>query len=344
MLMSATPSLDALENPAEFRARHIGPSADEELQMLSVIGAASRRALIEAVVPRSIARARPMALPAPISEAQALAELRAVAAQNRVLKSFIGQGYHGTLTPGVIGRNILENPAWYTAYTPYQAEISQGRMEALVNFQTMVCDLTGMAIANASMLDEATAAAEAMTLAKRSVKSKSDTIVVAGDCHPQTIEVMRTRAAPLGLAVVLANSAEEWDRLIAGGDYFAVLLQMPTTDGSIHDVREDAARIHAHHAAFIIAADLLALTLIVPPGELWAPRSASACRWAPAARMQPTWPAATSTSAVCPAGWSASASMPTATPPTAWPCRRVNNTSDARRPRATSAPPRCCWP
>ncbi len=270
MLMSAIPSLDALENPAEFRARHIGPSADEEVQMLSVIGAASRRALIEAVVPRSIARARPMALPAPVSEAQALAELRAVAAKNRVLKSFIGQGYHGTLTPGVIARNILENPAWYTAYTPYQAEISQGRMEALVNFQTMVCDLTGMAIANASMLDEATAAAEAMTLAKRSVKSKSDTIVVAGDCHPQTIEVMRTRATPLGLAVVLANSAEEWDRLIAGGDYFAVLLQMPTTDGSVHDVREDAARIHAHQAAFIIAADLLALTLIVPPGELGA--------------------------------------------------------------------------
>jgi len=270
MLMSATPSLAALENPAEFRARHIGPNADEEQLMLSVIGAASRRALIEAVVPRTIARARPMALPAPVTEAEALAELRAVAAQNRVLKSFIGQGYHGTLTPGVIGRNILENPAWYTAYTPYQAEISQGRMEALVNFQTMVCDLTGMAMANASMLDEATAAAEAMTLAKRSVKSQSDTIVVAGDCHPQTIEVIRTRAAPLGLTVVLANSAEEWDSLIAGGDYFAVLLQMPTTDGSIHDVREDAARIHAHHAAFIIAADLLALTLIVPPGELGA--------------------------------------------------------------------------
>ena len=270
MLMPATQPLDALENDSEFQARHIGHDAAEEQQMLSVIGAASRRALIEAVVPRAIARARPMALPAPISEAQALAELRAVAAKNQVLKSFIGQGYHGTLTPGVIARNILENPAWYTAYTPYQAEISQGRMEALVNFQTMVCDLTGMAIANASMLDEATAAAEAMTLAKRSVKSKSDTIVVAGDCHPQTIEVMRTRAAPLGLTLVLANSAEEWDALIAGGDYFAVLLQMPTTDGSIHDVREDAARIHAHQAAFIIAADLLALTLIVPPGELGA--------------------------------------------------------------------------
>ncbi len=238
--------------------------------MLSVIGAASRRALIETIVPRSIARTKPMALPAPLSEAQALAEMKALASKNVVLKSFIGQGYHATHTPGVILRNILENPAWYTAYTPYQAEISQGRMEALINFQTMVCDLTGLAIANASMLDEATAAAEAMTLARRSVKNRSNTFVVAGDCHPQTIEVIRTRAAPLGLTVQLADSAAEWDRLLDGGDYFAVLVQMPTTDGSIHDVREDAARIHAHQAAFIVAADLLALTLIRPPGELGA--------------------------------------------------------------------------
>ena len=238
--------------------------------MLSVFGAASRRALIDAVVPRAIARRQPMAIPAPLTEAQALAELKAMAVKNRLLKSFIGQGYHGTHTPGVVLRNILENPAWYTAYTPYQAEISQGRMEALVNFQTMVCDLTGMAIANASMLDEATAAAEAMTLARRSVKNRSDTFVVAGDCHPQTIEVIRTRAAPLGLKVQLANSADEWDRLLDGGDYFAVLAQLPTTDGSIHDLRADAARIHAHQAAFIVAADLLALTLVKPPGELGA--------------------------------------------------------------------------
>jgi glycine dehydrogenase len=176
-----------------------------------------------------------MSLPAPASEAQALAELKALAAKNRVLKSFIGQGYHGTHTPGVILRNILENPAWYTAYTPYQAEISQGRMEALVNFQTMVCDLTGMAIANASMLDEATAAAEAMTLAKRSVKSRSNTIIVAGDCHPQTIEVIQTRAAPLGLEVKLAFGAE-W-QLMQDHDYFAVLVQYPATDGRIHDLR-----------------------------------------------------------------------------------------------------------
>ncbi|MEO5733169.1 MAG: glycine dehydrogenase (aminomethyl-transferring), partial [Rubrivivax sp.] len=271
MLMSALKPLAELENGAEFTARHIGPWADDEQRMLKAIGGDasgfSRRALIEAIVPRAIARTKPMALPAPLTEAQALAELKALASQNRVLKSFIGQGYHGTHTPGVILRNILENPAWYTAYTPYQAEISQGRMEALVNFQTMVCDLTGMAIANASMLDEATAAAEAMTLAKRSVKSKSNTIVLCGDAHPQTIEVMQTRATPLGLKVVLANSADEWDTLLDGGDYFAALAQVPSTNGSIHDFRNDAKRIHAAQAAFIVAADLLALTLVVPPGE-----------------------------------------------------------------------------
>ena len=162
-------SWSALENPQEFVARHIGLSPQDEAHMLSTIGEASRESLIAGIVPANIRRSAPMDLPPAIGEAAALAEMRAMAAHNRVLKSFIGQGYYGTHTPGVILRNILENPAWYTAYTPYQAEISQGRMEALVNFQTMVCDLTAMPIANASMLDEATAAAEAMTLAKRSV-------------------------------------------------------------------------------------------------------------------------------------------------------------------------------
>ncbi|HEY6135718.1 MAG TPA: aminomethyl-transferring glycine dehydrogenase [Rubrivivax sp.] len=267
MLMSALKPLGELENPAEFTSRHIGPSAEDEALMLSVIGAASRRALIEAIVPRSIARAHPMALLPAVSEAQALAEMKALAARNRVLKSFIGQGYHGTLTPGVILRNILENPAWYTAYTPYQAEISQGRMEALVNFQTMVCDLTGMAIANASMLDEATAAAEAMTLARRSVKAKGSAIVVAGDCHAQTIEVVRTRAEPLGYTVKIANSGPEWDQLLAQDDYFAVLIGYPTTSGSIHDLRADTVTVHNKQAAFIVCTDLLALTLLAPPGE-----------------------------------------------------------------------------
>ncbi|MDH4417977.1 MAG: aminomethyl-transferring glycine dehydrogenase [Acidovorax sp.] len=258
--------LSALDIAAEFLPRHIGIDAADEAHMLSVIGEASRRALIDSIVPRSIARSSAMDLPAATTEAAALAELKTIAGKNQLLKSFIGQGYYGTHTPGVILRNILENPAWYTAYTPYQAEISQGRMEALVNFQTMVCDLTGMPIANASMLDEATAAAEAMTLAKRSVKSKSNVFVVAGDAHPQTIEVIQTRALPLGIEVKLANSADEWNTLLAG-DYFAVLAQYPSTSGRIDDLRADVEAAHAKQAAFIVAADLLALTLITPPGE-----------------------------------------------------------------------------
>ncbi len=263
MLMTARPSLDALENPSEFSPRHIGPSEADQAHMLRVIGAASRDALIQAVVPRSIVRADAMRLPPAVGEAQALQELKALAAHNRVMKSFIGQGYHGTHTPGVILRNVLENPAWYTAYTPYQAEISQGRLEALVNFQTMVTDLTGMAIANASMLDEATAAAEAMTLAKRSVKSKSMRFIVADDCHPQTIEVIRTRARPLNIDV----SVGDVFALLQVGDCFAVLTQYPSTTGAIHDLRDAVERVHAQGAAFIVATDLLALTLLSPPGE-----------------------------------------------------------------------------
>ncbi|MEY4344183.1 MAG: hypothetical protein RL032_15 [Pseudomonadota bacterium] len=260
------PTLSQLENASEFHARHIGTTAADEALMLQAIGEKSRADLIASIVPASIARKSKMDIPAAITEAAALAELKALADKNKVFKSFIGQGYYGTHTPGVILRNILENPAWYTAYTPYQAEISQGRMEALVNFQTMVCDLTGMPMANASMLDEATAAAEAMTLAKRSVKSKSNVFVVAGDCHPQTIEVIQTRAAPLGIEVKVANSAADWEALVAG-DYFAVLAQYPATSGRIDDLPSEVAKVHAKQAAFIVAADLLALTLLTPPGE-----------------------------------------------------------------------------
>ena len=265
-MTSAALPLSALENATEFLPRHIGIDAFDEAHMLSVIGEASRRTLIDAIVPRSIARASAMDLPAPVTEAAALAELQAIARKNQLLKSFIGQGYHGTHTPGVILRNVLENPAWYTAYTPYQAEISQGRMEALVNFQTMVCDLTAMPIANASMLDEATAAAEAMALAKRSVKSKSQRFIVSGEAHPQTIEVIQTRAAPLGIEVVLAQSPQEWQAAL-DGDYFAALAQYPATTGRIDDLRADVDKAHAQQAAFIAAADLLALTLLTPPGE-----------------------------------------------------------------------------
>jgi len=264
------PTLEALENAGEFQPRHIGIDAADEARMLSVIGEASRRALIDSIVPRSIARGRAMDLPAPVTEAAALAELRAIAGRNQVFKSFIGQGYYGTHTPGVILRNVLENPAWYTAYTPYQAEISQGRMEALLNFQTMVCDLTAMPIANASMLDEATAAAEAMTLAKRSVKAKGNVFIVSGDCHPQTIEVIQTRAAPLGITVKIIQSAEAWIAAINGDDYFAALNQYPASSGWLADWTQSAGAIHAKNAALILAADLLALTLLKAPGEMGA--------------------------------------------------------------------------
>ena len=265
MLMQSTKPLGDLENSHEFVARHIGFDAADEAHMLSAIGEASRRALIDSVVPRSIARANSMQLPAPVTEAAALAELKAIAKQNKLLKSFIGQGYYGTHTPGVILRNILENPAWYTAYTPYQAEISQGRMEALVNFQTMVCDLTGMAIANASMLDEATSAAEAMTLALRVGKSKSTTFFVADDVLPQTLEVIQTRAEPLGLTVLVGKAQEALQH-----DSFAVLLQYPGVNGAVENYQSLIADYKAKGGLVIMAADLLALTLITSPGELGA--------------------------------------------------------------------------
>jgi len=265
MLMSALKPLGELENAAEFHARHIGPDAADEAGMLSVIGQASRRALIEAIVPASIKRSAGMDLPPACTEAEALAELKALAGKNQLLKSFIGQGYYGTLTPGVILRNILENPAWYTAYTPYQAEISQGRMEALVNFQTLVTDLTGMAIANSSMLDEATSAAEAMTLAARVGKSKSKIIFVADDVLPQTLEVVRTRAEPLDMEVVVGK-AEDAGKT----ECFAALVQYPGVTGVVRDLAPISEAVHAQGGLLIAATDLLALTLITPPGEMGA--------------------------------------------------------------------------
>ena len=259
----STPSLETLENAAEFPARHIGLDTAAERHMLDAIGEASCRSLIDGIVPASIARRRAMDLPPAISEAAALAELRSIAGKNRLLKSFIGQGYHATHTPGVILRNILENPAWYTAYTPYQAEISQGRMEALINFQTMVCELTGMPIANASLLDEATAAAEAMTLARRTSTSTSQVFLADRRCHPQTIEVLQTRARPLDIEVVVGDVAE----LLQTGDCFGTLVQYPATDGTIEDFSGLAEQVHAREAALVVAADMLALTLLVPPGE-----------------------------------------------------------------------------
>jgi glycine dehydrogenase len=270
MSKTPAPSLRELENHGAFIERHIGPNDTEIAQMLRVIGHDSLDSMTDAIVPAGIKSTAPLALPRAITEVDALARIRAIAKKNQVFRSFIGQGYYGTHTPNVILRNILENPAWYTAYTPYQAEISQGRMEALINFQTMCADLTGMEIANASLLDEATAAAEAMTLAKRTAKAKGNTIVVFGDAHPQTIEVMRTRAEPLGLAIKLANSAAEWDAAIAGDDYFAALIQYPASSGWLRDWSDEVEKIHAKSALVIFASDLLALTLLKSPGEMGA--------------------------------------------------------------------------
>ena len=256
-------SLAELEAHNDFHARHLGPNDAEVREMLSVVGAPSLDALVDAIVPATIKTTDPLELPAAISEEEALAKIRAIAARNQVFRSFIGQGYHGTHTPKVILRNVLENPAWYTAYTPYQAEISQGRLEALLNFQTMVSELTGMEISNSSLLDEATAAAEAMTLAKRSAKNKSNVFLVAGDCHPQTIEVLRTRADPLGLQIKVGVIPE----LIDDRDYFGVLAQYPATTGLIHDMREVLSKAHDNGAIFCVATDLLALTLLEAPGK-----------------------------------------------------------------------------
>ncbi|MCZ2135935.1 MAG: aminomethyl-transferring glycine dehydrogenase [Burkholderiales bacterium] len=247
---------------SDFLPRHIGPNHDEQRDMLRLIGAASLDDLLRQAVPPSIVGSKPLPLPVGLSEVQTLAELRSMAQKNQLFRNFIGQGYAGTITPPVILRNILENPAWYTAYTPYQPEISQGRLEALLNYQTMIADLTGMDIANASLLDEGTAAAEAMTLAKRQAKADSNTIIVASDCHPQTIDVLKQRAEPLGIVVKVGSLSA----LMQEGDYFAVLAQYPSTSGQIHDLAPFAEAAHARGALFICAADPLALMLLKAPG------------------------------------------------------------------------------
>jgi glycine dehydrogenase len=261
-LDAANATLADLEGRDAFLARHIGPDEHEQAEMLRVLGFASCTALMDAVVPLAIRDTSALPLAEGMREEQALAGMREIAAKNQVFRSFIGQGYYNTHTPGVILRNVLENPAWYTAYTPYQPEISQGRLEALVNFQTMICDLTGMTIANASMLDEATAAAEAMTLCRRSAKNQSNIFYVADDVLPQTIAVVRTRAEPLDIEVKVgpANAAP-------ASDCFGVLLQYPGVDGAVHDYRALADALHAKGSLVAAAADLLALTLLAPPGE-----------------------------------------------------------------------------
>jgi glycine dehydrogenase len=260
-------SLIQLEARDGFIPRHIGPSASEQAAMLSVLGYDSRAALIDAVVPANIRRKDKLDLGQffdPLPESAALAKLKGIASQNKVMKSVIGQGYYGTTTPPVILRNIFENPAWYTAYTPYQPEISQGRLEAILNFQQAITDLTGMGIANASMLDEGTAAAEAMTLIQRVGKSASKVFYVADDVLPQTLEVIQTRATPIGVEVRTVAAADI-DNLTE--TCFGVLLQYPGVNGDVRDYRAAVEKLHAQGAMVVVAADLLALTVLTPPGE-----------------------------------------------------------------------------
>ncbi|MBV4521525.1 aminomethyl-transferring glycine dehydrogenase [Pseudomonas sp. SWRI74] len=263
--MSQLPSLSQLRDPNAFLRRHLGPDAAEQQAMLDSLGLGSRVELIEQTVPPGIRLNRPLDLPPALDEEAALAKLRGYAELNQVWTSLIGMGYHGTLTPAVILRNVLENPGWYTAYTPYQPEIAQGRLEALLNFQQLTIDLTGLELANASLLDEATAAAEAMALAKRVAKSKSNLFFVDENCHPQTISVVQTRAEGFGFELII----DAVDNL-KQHQVFGALLQYPDTHGEIRDLRPLIDHLHAQQALACVAADLLSLLLLTPPGELGA--------------------------------------------------------------------------
>jgi glycine dehydrogenase len=256
-------SLTELENREEFVRRHIGPDEAEIGAMLEVVGAASLEDLIARATPPAIRTRRPLELPPARTENEALAALRSMAAQNRVLTSMIGMGYYGTITPPVILRNVMENPGWYTAYTPYQAEVSQGRLEALLIFQQMTAELTGLELANASLLDEATAAAEAMAMARRVSKSSASAFFVDADCHPQTLAVLRTRAEGFGFEIATGDPFVDLD----GKDVFGALLHYPGSSGAVRDFRPVIGKLHARSALAIVATDLLSLVLLTPPGE-----------------------------------------------------------------------------
>jgi glycine dehydrogenase len=260
--------LTELEAGDGFCARHIGPDEAEIAAMLAAIGVDSLAHLAERTLPDAIRLAAPLDLPTPIDEAGLLAEMRAIASMNIQRRSLIGMGYHGTNTPPVIQRNVLENPGWYTAYTPYQAEIAQGRLEALLSFQTMICDLTGMKISNASLLDEATAAAEAMTMARGVARSKSNTVAICADLHPQTSAVLATRAAPLGFNLIEVAPGDV--QAIRDAAPFALIAQYPGTTGALRDLTAEIAAVHEGGGLAIIAADLLSLVLLTPPGEMGA--------------------------------------------------------------------------
>ena len=247
-------------HPDNFVRRHIGPAPLDVEAMLKELGYNNLSSFSDTIIPSSIGASDSLSLPEALSESEAIMKLKSLASENKLFKNYLGHGYYGTITPGVIKRNILENPGWYTQYTPYQAEIAQGRLEALLNFQTMVCDLTGMEIANASLLDEATAAAEAMSMACNALRGRRSTLALSEDINPQTKNVIETRAEPLGLKIVNGTNS-------INDDTFAILLQYPASSGSIEDYSKIVTQAHSNGSLVIVATDLLSLCLLKPPGE-----------------------------------------------------------------------------
>ena len=330
--------------------RHIGISEQDEARMLQAIGVNSLDELIGQTIPADIRLPQPLNLPLPLTERRYAEHVAELAAKNKLFTSYIGQGWYDTCTPAVIQRNVLENPAWYTSYTPYQAEISQGRLEALLNFQTAVADLTAMPLANASLLDEATAAAEAATMmyhlrSREQVKAGANVLFVDRHTFPQTLAVLRTRMGGQGIEIELGDYAAA--RFTAR--HFGAIVQYPNADGSIEDYAALVADAHAAGCKVAVAADLMSLALLTPPGE-WgadivfgsAQRFGTPMYYGDPRR--PSSPPATSTSATCRDASSASARTPTAARPSAWPCRPASSTSNVKRPHPTCARHRRCWP
>ena len=338
-------SLDDARHPADFYRRHIGPSTKQQQEMARELGYDSVDALIDRAVPEKIRKRDALDLPPALSEQAALAKLRKYASKNQVVRSCIGTGYYDTFVPSVIQRNVLENPGWYTAYTPYQPEISQGRLEVLLTYQQMVMDLTGMELANASLLDEATAAAEAMTLMQRvNKKNRSNRFLVASDCHPQTIALLKTRAEPLDIYV----ETVEPEALVEPDDAFGMLVQYPGTFGQVRPLDGLCTAAHARDTLVCVATDLLALTLLKAPGPQGAdvvvgnsqrfgvpmgfggPHAAFFATRDAYKRSVP--------------GRVIGVSVDAANRPCVWPCKHGNSISVGRRRPLTSAQRKPCWP
>jgi len=341
-----TQTLSQLEHSEAFIGRHIGPSSQQQQQMLETVGADSLNALIQQIVPVDIQLPGPPAVGDAVTEHQALAELKAIASQNQRYKSYIGMGYTAVLMPPVIQRNMLENPGWYTAYTPYQPEVSQGRLEALLNFQQLTLDLTGLDLASASLLDEATAAAEAMALAKRASKLKSaNRFFVADDVHPQTLDVVRTRAETFGFDIIVDKA----EKVLELEGVFGVLLQQVGTTGEVHDYRALLAELKSRKIITSVPPTLWRWCCWphrVHRAQTWClvPRNASACRWATVDRTRPSSPVLMTLNALCRAVLSGFPVTPPVTLRYVWRCKPASNISAARKPTRTSVPRRFYWP